>query len=68
MDLMTMRARVRRDLHDEDSTQYRWTHAELDRHVQRAVQEISLAAPREASATLQFAPGDPTDAMVIGVF
>lgn len=57
MDLPTMRARVRRDLHDEDSTQYRWTSDEIDRHIARAVQEVSLAAPREASATLQTTAG-----------
>lgn len=45
MDLATMRTRVRRDLHDEDSASYRWTDAELDRHLDRAVRELSLAVP-----------------------
>ena len=43
MDLPTMRARVRRDLHDEDSNNYRWTDDELDRHIQRALNEVSTA-------------------------
>ena len=47
-----MRTRLRRDLHDEDSANYRWTDAELDRHILRALRELSLAAPREAVATL----------------
>jgi len=31
MNLMDMRAIVRRDLHDEDANNYRWTNDELDR-------------------------------------
>ena len=52
MNLSEMRTRVRRDLHDEDAANYRWTDSELDRHIERAVRELSLAAPREAKATL----------------
>lgn len=52
MNLSEMRARLRRDLHDEDAGNYRWTDSELDRHIERAVRELSLAAPREAKATL----------------
>ena len=52
MDLPTMRTRVRRDLHDEDSANYQWTDNELDRHIQRALDEVSLAAPRELKSTL----------------
>jgi hypothetical protein len=52
-----MRTRVRRDLRDEDSANYRWTDAELDRHIGRAVQEVSLAAPLEASTTLTTSAG-----------
>ena len=52
MDLPTMRTRVRRDLHDEDAPTYRWTDNELDRHIQRALEEVSIAAPREMKATL----------------
>jgi hypothetical protein len=57
MDLPTMRARVRKDLHDEDSTSYRWTDDILDRHIARAVYDFSLSIPREAKATLQTTPG-----------
>lgn len=57
MDLSTMRTRVRRDLRDEDAANYRWTDAELDRHIARAVQEVSLAAPLEASTTLTTTAG-----------
>ena len=55
-----MRARVRRDLRDEDTTDQRWSDDELDRHLARAVAETSLAAPREATATLS-APGGTRD-------
>jgi hypothetical protein len=56
MTLPALRTRLRRDLHDEDPTNQRWTDAELDRHLLRTVQEVSLAAPREAKAALT-APG-----------
>ncbi|MGD0766371.1 MAG: hypothetical protein ABR978_08745 [Dehalococcoidia bacterium] len=52
MNLSEMRALVRRDLHDEDPANYRWSDDELDRHVTRAVRELSLAAPLEAAAVL----------------
>ena len=52
MDLPTMRTRVRRDLHDEDAQNYRWTDDELDRHIQRAVDEVSVASSREMKSTL----------------
>lgn len=52
MDIATMRARLRQDLHDEDASDYRWTDAELDRHIQHALREFSLACPLEAKATL----------------
>ena len=57
MDLPQMRARVRQDLHDEDSENYRWTDDELDRHIQHAVRELSLAVPQEAKATLTTTAG-----------
>jgi hypothetical protein len=53
MDLTTLRARLRQDLHDEDETNYRWTDDVLDRHIGRAVREYSQACPRLASVTLQ---------------
>lgn len=57
MDLTTLRGRLRRDLHDEDAANYRWTDAELDRHIQHAVRELSLACPLEAKATLTTTAG-----------
>jgi hypothetical protein len=57
VDLPAMRARLRTDLHDEDSSAYRWTDGELDRHIQRAVREFSLALPLEAKTTLATTPG-----------
>jgi hypothetical protein len=52
MNLSQMRTLVRRDLHDEDAADYRWSDDELDRHIARAVQELSLASPLEAKAVL----------------
>jgi hypothetical protein len=52
MNITEMRARVRRDLHDEDESSYRWTDEELARHIGHAVRELSLAVPLEAKATL----------------
>jgi hypothetical protein len=57
MNLADMRARLRKDLHDEDSANYRWTDGELDRHVQRAVRDFSLALPQEAKAALTTTAG-----------
>ncbi|MBI2836141.1 MAG: hypothetical protein HYX85_00405 [Chloroflexi bacterium] len=51
MNLADMRALVRRDLHDEDSSNYRWTDNELDRHIAHAVKDFSEAAPYEQKAT-----------------
>ena len=50
MNLSEMRATVRRDLHDEDETSYRWSDDELDRHIGRAVKELSIAIPSEQKA------------------
>jgi hypothetical protein len=52
-----MRALVRRDLRDENASDYRWSDVELDRHIERAVREFSLSAPREASTTLTTSAG-----------
>ena len=57
MNLSEMRARVRRELRDEDPANERWSDAELDRHIARAVQELSLAATRESKATLTTTAG-----------
>ena len=52
MNLTEMRAIVRRDLHDEDATNYRWTDDELDRHILHALKEFSEAIPHQQKATL----------------
>ena len=51
MNLTDMRALVRRDLHDEDASNYRWTDDELDRHIAHAVKEFSEYIPYEQQAT-----------------
>ena len=52
-----IRTRLRKDLHDEDATNYRWTDGELDRHIQHTVREFSLAVPLEAKTTLATSDG-----------
>ena len=51
MNLSEMRAIVRRDLHDEDASNYRWTDDELDRHIAHAVKDFSEYLPDEQKAT-----------------
>jgi hypothetical protein len=51
MNLTDMRAIVRRDLHDEDAGNYRWTDDELNRHIARAVKDLSEQLPCEQKAT-----------------
>ncbi len=55
--LPELRARLRRDLRDEDAEVERWSDDTLDRHIARALDELSLAAPLEVTATLQTAGG-----------
>jgi hypothetical protein len=55
--LADIRTRVRSDLHDTDSSNYRWADAELDRHIQRALDETSRAMPQESATTLTTAAG-----------
>ena len=52
MDLNTMRTLVRRDLKDEDNSNYRWQDNEIDRAIQRAVAELSRYVPREMKAII----------------
>ena len=52
MNLSDMRIRVRRDLHDEDAVNYRWSNDELDRHISHAVRDFSNAVPYEQKATI----------------
>ncbi len=51
MNLTDMRAIVRRDLHDEDSNNYRWTNDEIDRHIAHTVKDFSDYVPYEQKAT-----------------
>ncbi|OAI39879.1 hypothetical protein AYO38_06810 [bacterium SCGC AG-212-C10] len=50
--LSDIRTRVRKDLHDTDAGNYRWTDSQLDRHIERALSDLSLAAPQEKTATI----------------
>ena len=51
MNLSDMRAILRRDLHDEDASNYRWSDDELDRHIAHATREFSEAIPYEQKET-----------------
>jgi len=57
MNLTEMRTIVRRDLKDEDASNYRWTDNELDRHIAHAVKECSEAIPYEQKATVATTAG-----------
>jgi hypothetical protein len=57
MNLSDMRTLVRRDLHDEDSGNYRWSNDELDRHIARSVKEFSEAVPLEQKVALATTAG-----------
>jgi hypothetical protein len=57
MDLSIMRTLVRRDLKDEDNSNYRWQDNEIDRVVQRALAELSRYSPREMKTALATADG-----------
>jgi hypothetical protein len=52
MNITDMIDLVRKDLHDEDSNNYRWSDSELIRHINRAVKELSERVPGPARATL----------------
>jgi len=43
----TMRTNIRRDLRDEDAANYKWTDAEVDRAIARALADYNLACPGE---------------------
>src|SRR2546423_1311109 len=47
----SMRADLRRDLRDEDSSSYIWTDAVLNRHIQHALDDLQAIAPRIAKLT-----------------
>lgn len=52
-----IRANVRTDLHDTDPASERWSDAELDRHIEHALNELNLHIPQELTATLATTPG-----------
>jgi len=58
MNLTEIRDRVREDLQDTDSQNYRWTDAEVDGAIDRVVQEYSLAAPIEQQDDIATTDGD----------
>ena len=49
--LTTVTADLRIELKDTDASNYRWTDAELARHIERAVDQFSRANPREMKST-----------------
>lgn len=57
MTLTEMRTMVRKDLHDEDVTNYRWTDDELNRHIAHALREFSESLPLEQKATVSTVSG-----------
>jgi hypothetical protein len=58
MNLTEMRARVREDLQDIDSQNYRWTDDEVDGAIDRVVTEYSLYAPIEQQDDIATTEGD----------
>lgn len=54
--LSDIRERLRRDLRDTEAPN-RWDDDQLDRHIARALSDVSLAAPRELSADIQTTAG-----------
>jgi len=57
MDLSTMRTMVRRDLKDDDISNYRWQDDEIDRAITRALTELSRHVPREMKSTIATTSG-----------
>ena len=55
--LEEVRARVRRDLHDEEADSYRWSNDALDRHIARALAKVSQVAPHEKTASMRTMAG-----------
>jgi hypothetical protein len=58
MNLAEMIARVREDLQDTDSQNYRWTDDEVDGAIERVVMEYSLNAPIEQQDDIATTDGD----------
>jgi hypothetical protein len=58
MNLTEMTARVRQDLQDTDSQNYRWTDAEIEGAIDRVVTEYSLHTPIEQQDDIATTDGD----------
>jgi hypothetical protein len=58
MNLTEMRARVREDLQDTDSQNYRWTDGEIGGAIERVVTEYSLVVPIEQQDDIATTGGD----------
>jgi hypothetical protein len=58
MNLTEMRARVREDLQDTDSQNYRWSDDEVDGAIERCVLEYSIHAPIEQQDDIATTDGD----------
>ena len=58
MNLTEMRGRVREDLQDTDSQNYRWTDDEVNGAIERIVKEYSLHAPIEQQDDIATTDGD----------
>ncbi|HEU0072585.1 MAG TPA: hypothetical protein VFS30_01100 [Dehalococcoidia bacterium] len=56
-DIDALVALLRIDLHDEDSENYRWVDATLERHLERAVAELSAVRPQEVLTELATTEG-----------
>lgn len=55
--LPEVRDRLRKDLHDTDPGDERWSDDQLDRHIEHALEEVSLAIPLELTADVATTPG-----------
>lgn len=55
--LPDLRARLRIDLDDTDAGSYRWIDSELDRHIARALEDVSIAIPQEKKQTIATTAG-----------
>jgi hypothetical protein len=58
MNLTEMTARVREDLQDTDSQNYRWTTAEIEGAISRVVMEYSIHAPIEQQTDIATTDGN----------
>lgn len=57
INIATLRASLRKELHDEDAANYRWVDNVLDRHLSRASRELGIVLPREQRTQLDTTAG-----------